>query len=392
MTPSSVRIFENAQNHFECAAAGRSLSFMPPQAFHSRSPLARLFSTPAKFDFFQAVRLLERLAARKGRTAIGGDTAPEQEAVYCRILPALRFAEGPVSRTLAGTEDDPPELWATFFGLTGPDGILPQHYTALILARQKIKDHTLRDWLDLFHHRVLSLLMRAWEKNRWPAQVDRRLTEESPAPRALPGGDRSVRPAREDPCTNAALSIAGFGTSRLRGRLGLPDEVAVYYAGLLSRQPRTATGLEQVVSDYFGWPVAIEQLCGQWLYLDDPNKAGMPTETTPGRNTCLGRDVVIGRRVWDVQGKVRVVIGPVNAEGFRSLLPDGAARRPLSAMIRLYLGLELDVEVQVVLAPNAVPWAAMEYDELNGPRLGWNSWVRTHNFGRPIGDVRFTVD
>jgi type VI secretion system protein ImpH len=359
---------------------------MASSPLHPRSPLARLFAAPGRFDFFQAVRLLERLSVADGGVALGGDTAPEQEAVHCRVPPSLRFAEGPVAKVTPSTNDQPPQLWATFGGLTGPDGILPQHYTALLLARQRDKDTTLRDWLDLFHHRILSLFMRAWEKNRWPAVVDRLQAEADPQ-RSRPG-----RVGQDDPSTAAGFAVAGFGTPKLRGRLGVPDDAAVFYAGFLSRQPRTATGLEQIIEDYFEWPVAIEQLCGQWLYLDEANKAGMPTETDPGRNTCLGRDVVIGRRVWDVQGKVRAVIGPVDTAAFRSLLPVGGARHPLSALVRLYLGLELDVEVQVVLAPDAVPWATLEYDEVNGPRLGWNAWVRTHNFGRPVGDVRFAVE
>jgi type VI secretion system protein ImpH len=298
----------------------------------------------------------------------------------------LRFADSPVSKVTSSTPAEPATLWATFGGLTGSDGILPQHYTALVLARQRAKDNTLRDWLDLFHHRFLSLLMRAWEKTRWPAAVDRMLAESPPGEGGL------GRESSHDPCTTAGYSLSGFGTGKLLGRLGVPDEAAVYYAGFLSRQPRTAGGLEQILQDYFDWPVVIEQLCGQWLYLDEPNKAGLPTDGGPGRNTCLGRDVVIGRRVWDVQGKVRVVIGPVDGRSFRSLLPVGDARKPLGSLVRLYLGLELDAEVQVVLAPGEVPWAALEYDEVNGPRLGWNAWVRTHNFGKPVGDLRFAVE
>ena len=55
---------------------------------HSRSPLAALFAAPGKFDFFQAVRLLERLAATDGRAKNGtaasnndmanGGNAPER--------------------------------------------------------------------------------------------------------------------------------------------------------------------------------------------------------------------------------------------------------------------------------------------------------------------------
>lgn len=343
---------------------------------HPKSPVGRLFAAPGKFDFFQAVRLLERLAVGTGGAALGGDTAPEQEALHFRVLPALRFPEGPVAKATPGTPNGPPELTASFGGLTGPDGILPQHYTSLLITRNRLRDTTLRDWLDLFHHRMLSLLARGWEKNRWPAVVDRRRAEK------IPGDDAT---------TGAAFAIAGFGTPGLRDRLGLPDDAPVFYAGFLSRRPRPATGLEQILGEYFGWPVAVEQLCGQWLYLDAENKAEMPTATTSGKNTSLGRDVVIGRRVWDVQSKVRVVVGPVDAAAFRSLLPGGDARGAVSEWVRLYLGPEFDAEVQVVLKPDAVPWASLEYDEADGPKLGLNTWVRTHNYGRPVGDVRFNV-
>lgn len=342
---------------------------------HPKSPAARLAAEPGRYDFFQAVRLLERLAAGAGRAALGGDTAPEKEAVHLRVQPGLRFATGPVAKVTEG-DDGPPELAATFGGLTGPDGILPQHYTALVLARQRMKDTTLRDWLDLFHHRLLSLMMRAWEKNHWSAAVDRTRAE-----------------GRTDPdvCTSAGFAVAGFGTGGLRGRESYPDDTVVYYAGLLGRQPRTASGLEQVLSEFFGWPVAVEELAGQWLYLDEPNKAILPTQTRAGLNTTLGRDVVIGRRVWDVQGNVRVVVGPLDQESFYALLPGGHARRPLSELARLYLGLELDAEIRLVLIPDEVPWAALEHDEDRGPRLGLNSWVRTHNFGRPVSDARFAA-
>lgn len=349
---------------------------MPLDKPHPRSPVARLFAEPGRFDYFQAVRLLERLAAPAGRAAVGSDVPPEQEAVHFRVQPALRFPAGAIAKTFTPRPDDPPEMWVTFGGLTGADGILPQHYTALVLARQRQKDTTLRDWLDVFHHRVLSLVARAWEKNRWPAVVDRRRREGRTG---------------EDPCTAAGFALAGFGTAGLRGRLGVPDDTAVYYAGLLSRQPRTATGLEQVLSEYFGWPAAVEQYAGQWLYLDAENRAVLPQEPTPGLNTHLGRDVVIGRRVWDVQSRVRVVVGPVDYPGFYSLLPGGEARKPFSDLVRLYLGPELDAEVRVVLDPDAVPWSALEHDEDHGPKLGWNTWVRSHNFGRPVGDAVFSV-
>lgn len=350
-------------------------------AAQHHSVLSKLASQPGKFDFFQAVRVLERRAAANGRAAIGGDAPPENEAVHLAVLPALRFAPSSVT-SVQGLDErtastKPPSLTVSFMGLTGPDGVLPQHYTTLILSRLRLKDTTLRDWLDQFHHRILSLFVRAWEKNHLPAAVERFRLEGT---------------AGEDPLTRGVFSLAGFGTDGLQNRMRVSDGAALYYAGLLSRQPRTASGLEQLLSEYFGWNVQVEPLKGHWLYLDKDNRAELPSLGRAGRNVGLGQDVIVGQRVWDVQSKVRLIVGPLNHEDFRSLLPGGDARGPLRDLTRLYLGMELDADVQVVLDPDAVPWSNLEYDEHLGPRLGWNAWVRSHNFGKPVGDAVFPAE
>ena len=45
----------------------------------------------------------------------------------------------------------------TFMGVTGPIGVLPYHYTALLLRRLRDKDFALCDFLDLFHHREIAI-------------------------------------------------------------------------------------------------------------------------------------------------------------------------------------------------------------------------------------------
>ena len=153
---------------------------MAPESRHeSASVSERLLREPYRFDFFQAVRLLERLEAEQGRSCypVGHDRLPAQEAVRLRALPGLSFPAGEISqirpRDTQGNDNLPPEMIVTFMGLTGPAGVLPQHYTTLLLQRLRSRDTTLRDFLDLFNHRMLSLFYRAWEKYRFPLAYER---------------------------------------------------------------------------------------------------------------------------------------------------------------------------------------------------------------------------
>ena len=60
-----------------------------------------LFREPYRFDFYQAVRLLERTLRERARQdprwrrhAVGGDRPPDEEVVRFRVLPSLNFPPG----------------------------------------------------------------------------------------------------------------------------------------------------------------------------------------------------------------------------------------------------------------------------------------------------------
>ncbi|MCC6126406.1 MAG: type VI secretion system baseplate subunit TssG [Pirellulales bacterium] len=363
-------------------------------------PLAEnLLREPHRFDFFQAVRVLERIAAEQAasgrRHPVGEDYAPRQEAVRFRVVPSQNFPAGEIVEIQPGASKEnapdstPPEMVVAFLGLTGPNGVLPRHYTSLLIERVRAKDHSLRDFLDLFHHRLVSLFYRAWEKYRFPIAYERLARAEQLSPLS-PGERPGVRAAKEDLFTDCLYCLLGFGTNKLRGRLNFDDEALLYYAGFFAHYPRNAVSLEGMLADYFELAVGVRQFLGQWLYLSRDDQSALPSAELPeGLNCQLGRNVIVGERVWDIEGKFRVRVGPLGIDDFRRFMPDGDALSPLGQMIRSYAGPQFEFDVQPVLKAAEVPWCRLGGEGASPARLGWNTWIRCNEFEEDADDAVF---
>jgi type VI secretion system protein ImpH len=365
-------------------------------------PAEKLFQESHRFDFFQAVRVLERIAAEKSTAGdrghpVGEDYAPRQEAVRFRVVPSQNFPAGEIVEVRPGASSEqgsdlaPPEMVVAFLGLTGPNGVLPRHYTSLLIERVRAKDYALRDLLDLFHHRIISLFYRAWEKYRFPITYER-LAREHLSPRLL-GEGPGVRAAKEDLFTDCLYCLLGLGTNKLRGRMNYDDEAFLYYGGFFAHHPRNAISLEGMLADYFELSVRVLQFQGQWLYLSRDDQSALPNDQLPeGLNCQLGRNVIIGERVWDIEGKFRVRLGPLGIADFRRFMPDGGALKPLSQMIRSYAGVQFDFDVQPALKSAEVPWCQLGGDGASPARLGWNTWIRCNEFTNDVDDAVFSIN
>ncbi|MGH7504403.1 MAG: type VI secretion system baseplate subunit TssG, partial [Longimicrobiales bacterium] len=126
---------------------------------------------PTSFDFFQAVRLLERLHPE--RAAVGDFVEPSTEVVHFGVNPSIAFPASDVF-ALATSEDGdaPAHMTVNFMGLVGPAGVLPYEYSLLATERRRAKDGALLAFFDLFHHRIISLFYRAWRKYRFTADYE----------------------------------------------------------------------------------------------------------------------------------------------------------------------------------------------------------------------------
>ncbi len=307
-------------------------------------------------------------AAARGGPFSGPGLAQFSDRPHQRNPPAQANRRRP-----AGAARDDHGLSGAHGSQRGPAATL--HHAA-DRAQSAAKDYALRDFLDLFNHRVTSLFYRAWQKYRLPFVYEQlRWSSDEGA---------------DDLVTQCLYCLLGLGTGGLRGRLSFDDETFLFYAGHFAHHPRSAQALERILADYFELPVAVRQFQGQWLYLSEEDQSSLPCPRWPqGLNTQLSRSVVIGQRVWDVEGKFRVQVGPLGYLAFRRLMPFGDVLRPLSQMIRTYVGPQFDFDVQVVLKAAEVPCCRLGGEGTDPSRLGWNTWILSKTVVHDVSDAVF---
>jgi type VI secretion system protein ImpH len=332
---------------------------------------AALTAEPNAFRFVQLQRLLERLAPT--RTPVGGTGAPAREVARFAVPPSMAFPASEVqSLDLPDPGDDrPARVSANFLGLTGPLGVLPHVYTQLVADRLRARDTGLAEFLDLFHHRLLSLHYRAWAKYR---------PLERPEPAAP--ADEAPRPPT-DRIAHHLLDLVGLGTDGLQGRLDVSDATAAFYAGLLAPVQRSALALEQLLEDHFDVPVEVVQFVGGWYRLAPATRCAVGEEREGA--TQLGRGALAGDEIWDQQSGVRIRLGPLTRAQYERFLPSGPAHRALASLVRFYTEDRFAIELQLVLAGPDVPPCVLGDED--GLPLHWGSWLTSSGPARDRDDT-----
>jgi type VI secretion system protein ImpH len=322
--------------------------------------VAALSADPHRFDFYQTLRRIECLEPDRPR--LGRGPRPVDEPVRLGQDPDLSFAPASLA-SLELRSGQRPRLLVRLFGLLGPNGPLPLHLTEY--ARERLRhagDATFTSFLDIFHHRFLSFFYQAW------AQAQPHVNRDRP---------------KSDRFRVYVGAFIGLSRSAVRERDAVPDPAKLFHAWALIRQVRNPEGLVAILEHFFQVPVRIAEFMAQWMPID-------PRERTfLGRDSAvLGAGAVVGKRVWDRQHKFRVIIGPLTLRQYENFLPIGGDVQALIDWVRLYLSLELDWDVQLVLKAADVPELRLG----RGVRLGWTTWVGRRRTERDADDLRLDLE
>ena len=368
-----------------------------PQRRQPTAVIERLLQEPHRFEFFQAVRLLEQWFAHdeqldsttvltrrvQFRNSLSLAFPPSEIAEFTAVLAAEgqegtrrepadgtdamleRVADSTVAQVEANSDTRATparansrrvkhiEMTPAFIGLLGAGGALPVFYTELFAQREfHHKDTAARAFMDIFLHRAVVLFYQAWRKHRLAIQfeADRRN-------RFLP----------------LVLAVAGLGQKSLRDRLsaragGVSDDTLAYFAGALQQRPVSAVMIQRVLAQYFDVAVRLDQFIGRWFQLPPDNQTRLGTA-----NALLGQGAVASERVWQRDLRVRLTLGPMPRVKFRRFLPGGPAALALRELLTLFTGVTLEYEVRLALQAADVRPAQLGSGE--SPLLGWDGFL-----------------
>jgi type VI secretion system protein ImpH len=345
------------------AARGTGDTAVTPAIANRYSAIeAILHKTPQEFQFFQAVRLLERL--NPSRAPVGRFVSPSKEVVRFSAHASFPFPASQIQNINWGDAGTAPSILINFMGLTGPSGVLPLYYTELIVERLRQKDRALLSFFDIFNHRMVSLFYQAWEKYRFAIAYER--------------GER-------DRFSHHLMDLIGIGTKRLENRLAVRDDALLFYSGLLSMHTRSAAALERILADYFEIPVEVEQFVGAWQGLRESDLCRF--DRGLGVSEQLGGGAIVGDEIWNQQAGVRVKLGPLGLTQYLDFLPSGTAYDSVRSLAKFVSRGEIDFEIQLILKKEEVPPCELGLEDSLAPRLGWTSWAKTKPLGQDANDT-----
>lgn len=209
------------------------------------------------------------------------------------------------------------------------------------IARNEDGAGNLRDFLDLFGHPLVGLLYRILDTHR----LDGAFREGLPG--ALP---------------RAVVALAGH-LGRLSGAGPLDWVRLLPMVGLLTVGSLSADGLARLVRGVLEVPAEVHEWVKRRVPVPDDQlfRLGQP-------GTELGSGSVIGTRVPDAAGAVRLVLGPLPMDVFEALLPGGVMRPHLAALLDAALRQPVTVLLDLLLDGDAAP------SQLGTTRLGRTLW------------------
>lgn len=272
------------------------------------------------------------------------------------IMP-LTLSLSPLPVTLCDTKHDDFRLTTRIAALIGPTGCLPPLYEELAISEARNRNLSLADFIALFHKRLADFYIEATIKysahhqRRWQSQQDNRFNK-------------------------VLLALSGCAPININDKR---RAAIIGFSPFFADSRRNAACLKLILENIFSVPIKIIEFTAHWHPIQKK-------DLTYVNGLCrLGVDATIGRMVKNAANNFRILVGPLSFHQFSDFLPDTPAAQQLVDLVRLYCGIGLQFDVQLIICK-----------EESGPcrlaasgRLGRDIWLANHMPAQDRDDTIF---
>jgi type VI secretion system protein ImpH len=308
--------------------------------------LSTITRQASETEFFQLVRLLAR-------------NMDSDYKIRFKNSPHLAFPVSDISNCQLDPSEKRVIITTQFLGLLGQSGIMPLHYTEYLLERLQAKDKTLLEFLDIFHDQLLHLFYEVGSLSHFYQDVER----------------GSTHPIKE-----LLLALAGNATHEA-------DDLQLYFSGILQLPTRSIRGLQQLLANYFKLPITLATHQPKQIRLAAHDVTLL---TKNKQNNQLSRTALLGRKIWDVQNRFAVLIGPIDYQTFLTLLPGTPLLTRLDQLIRGYTHNELEHDIRITIDAKSLPACRLSRDQRC--KLAWNTRLSSKQQNKKPIMVKFSAN
>ena len=299
----------------------------PEQNIENSLLMQTLENVLPKMNFYRFCQLLEQMYADE--PILGRYETPAADPL--RFAPSIDMSF-PASELKyierAPYVNRPTTVRTRFLGLYGVDSALPLGLLDNIIRREE-NYQAMTDFLDMFNHRIITQFYRIWLKYHYPASF---LSE------------------GKDPLSKCLLGLTGLGIKGTAEQIGTPSSRFLALLGLITQKTRTAEGIiglvRVLVNDA---KVVVNEFYPIWQSIDNPAKLSSKEQS------ALNGSAVLGSRFRECNQTIRIAITPQHKEQIADLLPGGQLNHDLLALLRAYLGYQVDAKMTLHIQRHFLP-------------------------------------
>lgn len=308
------------------------------------------------YNFYQLVELLHQMSVAWEKPI--HTPGPASEAIRFKSTASLAFP----TRDIIALDVSPRgqfELEVSFLGLHGSQSPLPGYYLDSLAWEDAQNENRLTDFMNVFNHRLLTLLHQIWRKYRYYICFDNSTDEFS----------------------RRMFSLVGLGSEAIRQKLQINHGKMLAYAGLLASPGRAPEVICSLVSHCFGLANVTLHSWQQRKVAIPPsqqNRLGSKVRVRGKKfdeKSVLGVNFSLGAQVADRSGKFLLCINKLTREQFLSFLPDGENYAPLVMFVAFIMRDQFAWDLRLGLAEQQVGGMVLGTKQNN--LLGWTSFLGT---------------